>query len=227
MDSQTKVYDLIEANLPIHEILATLSKEQLVNLFDWSRSKLLRTDPKPFESIFTDDFEEVKPPEFCFTAIDGESIYSNHPVVEYILKVISPIQKSKQCSKQALIKKIEETIQVFLVLKECSLFDFAHDVDNLTHFEEHLRTLALQIFQKVLETKEANDARREERTEKRKELYNLRRRVKRAEQNLVWVTENVNRLYCPEHNLVWATKNVNRLREEQHNSEEYLLSLVD
>jgi len=213
MDTQTQIYDLIEANQPIHEILATLSKEQLTDVFELARSKVLNVDPNPFASIFTDAFDWAKPPDFCFHGLDGEVIYSQHPIVEYIIKVISPIQKREQRSKQVLAKKVEDTIQAFVVLEESSLLEIRmqnYERHLLTPFEEHMRTIALQLFQKVLATKEANDARREERTEKRKELYNLRRRVKRAE-----------------HNLAWATENVNRLREEQHKSAEYLLSLVD
>lgn len=210
MDTQTQIYDLIEANQPIHEILATLSKEQLTDVFELARSKVLNVDPNPFASIFTDAFDWAKPPDFCFHGLDGEVIYSQHPIVEYIIKVISPIQKSEQRSKQLLAKKVEDTIQAFVVLEESSLLEIRMHRHLLTPFEEHMRTIALQLFQKVLATKEANDARREERTEKRKELYNLRRKVKRAE-----------------HNLALATLNVNRLREEQHKSAEYLLSLVD
>jgi len=189
--------------------LKTFTHEQLARIFFEGCSEKIRSTNHSKKC--NQEFTNVRP-FAVFTAFKiGEKNYvSSHPALEYLLKITNNdgfLRKPEnEISKGKWIERINEVFFSFLGL---TLEGYFKDED--THeFESYLRKCAYHLISGIILLYKSVQKKKEEITEKRRELRNLKQRRARAERNFIIATENLK-----------------ILREEQHKSEAYLASLVD
>lgn len=177
-------------------VLAKLSHEQLKDLHSgFIYGKVLCENGRLHPS-----FEQYSPRQYHFLDIDGKLRTQEHPLLGYLRELLNDSELKKKHfdkqTKKTWISHIDMGLRGFMFIADENPLDPLDCVDDedtilMSTFEAHLRRLAMEFFIELRRIMEEQSGKKDIILQKRKEVYNITRRIKRAERNVARETEKM------------------------------------